>query len=201
MLADGPAVERVMREAAPLALPGAVGRRRARRRRTGPSALPHSQQRPGSSTSTPVLGARRRPSRDSSSCSSRAGGRAGDMRAVLPRSRESSSRSETSSDRRARGACVTTLDPELAQSLAETVARSRTALRSRAGAVPRVIAGGGVPSPRLRRRRPILSGKLDEPSFPLRLAAKDVELILDAASSAGVDLALAARPSHACHGR
>ena len=54
------------------------------------------------------------------------------------------------------------------------------------------IAGGGMDMPYAHMKtEAILSKKLDEPSFTLRLAAKDVELILDAASSAGVDLALA----------
>jgi 3-hydroxyisobutyrate dehydrogenase len=53
------------------------------------------------------------------------------------------------------------------------------------------IAGGGMDMPYAHMKtEAIVSGNM-EPSFTLRLAAKDVELILDAASDAGVDLALA----------
>jgi 3-hydroxyisobutyrate dehydrogenase len=53
------------------------------------------------------------------------------------------------------------------------------------------IAGGHMDMPYAHMKTgAIVSGDL-EPSFKLRLAAKDVELILDAATTAGVDLALA----------
>jgi 3-hydroxyisobutyrate dehydrogenase len=53
------------------------------------------------------------------------------------------------------------------------------------------IAGGGMDMPYAHMKtEAIVAGNM-EPSFTLRLAAKDVELILDAASNAGVDLALA----------
>jgi len=53
------------------------------------------------------------------------------------------------------------------------------------------IAGGNMDMPYAHLKTgAILSGNL-EPSFTLRLAAKDTELILDAAAQAGVDLGLA----------
>ena len=53
------------------------------------------------------------------------------------------------------------------------------------------IAGGGMDMPYAHMKtEAIVSGNM-EPSFTLRLAAKDVELIVDAASNAGIDLALA----------
>jgi 3-hydroxyisobutyrate dehydrogenase len=54
------------------------------------------------------------------------------------------------------------------------------------------IAGGGMDMPYAHMKtEAILSGNM-APSFTLRLAAKDVELILDAAAEADVDLGLAA---------
>ncbi len=53
------------------------------------------------------------------------------------------------------------------------------------------IAGGGMDMPYAHMKtEAIVSGNM-EPSFTLRLAAKDVELIVDAASNARIDLALA----------
>jgi 3-hydroxyisobutyrate dehydrogenase len=53
------------------------------------------------------------------------------------------------------------------------------------------IAGGNMDMPYAHlKTEAIVSGNL-EPSFTLRLAAKDVELILDAAADAGLDLGLA----------
>ena len=99
------------------------------------------------------------------------------------------------------------------ENLAETVAFAQ-ALGVEPERFLESIAGGGMDMPYAHMKtEAILSGKLDEPSFTLRLAAKDVELILDAASSAGVDLALAraslarmsrgdrARPRRRGHGR
>ena len=54
------------------------------------------------------------------------------------------------------------------------------------------IAGGNMDMPYAHMKTgAIVSGDL-QPSFTLRLAAKDVELILDAAADAGVDLGVAA---------
>ncbi len=76
------------------------------------------------------------------------------------------------------------------ENVAETVAFAQ-ALGVEPGLFLESIAGGGMDMPYAHMKtEAIVAGNM-EPSFTLRLAAKDVELILDAASNAGVDLALA----------
>jgi 3-hydroxyisobutyrate dehydrogenase len=78
----------------------------------------------------------------------------------------------------------------LVETLAETIAFAEGL-----GVDPRqflqTIEGGGLDSPYAQLKGRMMIERALEPSFTLRLAAKDVDLVLEAAAREGIDLALA----------
>jgi 3-hydroxyisobutyrate dehydrogenase len=194
MLADGPTVDAVMREAAPAAVPGAVWAQ------TSTVGAEWTQRLAALAVvaglvyvDAPVLGTRA-PAEQGQLVVLLAGPE--DARAtcaaVLPAiARKLVSLGDEVGSASALKLVLNHWILNSLENLAETVAFAQ-ALGVEPERFLESIAGGGMDMPYAHMKtEAILSGKLDEPSFTLRLAAKDVELILDAASSAGVDLALA----------
>ena len=194
MLADGPTVDAVMREAAPAAVPGAVWAQTSTVGAEWTQRLAALAAEAGLVyVDAPVLGTRA-PAEQGQLVVLLAGPE--DARAtcaaVLPAiARKLVSLGDEVGSASALKLVLNHWILNSLENLAETVAFAQ-ALGVEPERFLESIAGGGMDMPYAHMKtEAILSGKLDEPSFTLRLAAKDVELILDAASSAGVDLALA----------
>jgi 3-hydroxyisobutyrate dehydrogenase len=194
MLADGPTVDAVMREAAPAAVPGAVWAQTSTVGAEWTQRLAALAAEAGLVyVDAPVLGTRA-PAEQGQLVVLLAG--PDDARAtcaaVLPAiARKLVSLGDEVGSASALKLVLNHWILNSLENLAETVAFAQ-ALGVEPERFLESIAGGGMDMPYAHMKtEAILSGKLDEPSFTLRLAAKDVELILDAASSAGVDLALA----------
>jgi 3-hydroxyisobutyrate dehydrogenase len=194
MLADGPTVDAVMREAAPAAVPGAVWAQTSTVGAEWTQRLAALAAEAGLVyVDAPVLGTRA-PAEQGQLVVLLAGPE--DARAtcaaVLPAiARKLVSLGDEVGSASALKLVLNHWILNSLENLAETVAFAQ-ALGVEPERFLESIAGGGMDMPYAHMKtEAILSGKLDEPSFTLRLAAKDVELILDAASTAGVDLALA----------
>jgi 3-hydroxyisobutyrate dehydrogenase len=194
MLADGPTVDAIMREAAPAAVPGAVWAQTSTVGAEWTQRLAALAAEAGLVyVDAPVLGTRA-PAEQGQLVVLLAGPE--DARAtcaaVLPAiARKLVSLGDEVGSASALKLVLNHWILNSLENLAETVAFAQ-ALGVEPERFLESIAGGGMDMPYAHlKTEAILSGKLDEPSFTLRLAAKDVELILDAASSAGVDLALA----------
>jgi 3-hydroxyisobutyrate dehydrogenase len=194
MLADGPTVDAVMREAAPAAVPGAVWAQTSTVGAEWTQRLAALAAEAGLVyVDAPVLGTRA-PAEQGQLVVLLAGPE--DARAtcaaVLPAiARKLVSLGDEVGSASALKLVLNHWILNSLENVAETVAFAQ-ALGVEPERFLESIAGGGMDMPYAHMKTEvILSGKLDEPSFTLRLAAKDVELILDAASSAGVDLALA----------
>jgi 3-hydroxyisobutyrate dehydrogenase len=194
MLSDGPTVDAVMREAAPAAVPGAVWAQTSTVGAEWTQRLAALAAEAGLVyVDAPVLGTRA-PAEQGQLVVLLAGPE--DARAtcaaVLPAiARKLVSLGDEVGSASALKLVLNHWILNSLENLAETVAFAQ-ALGVEPERFLESIAGGGMDMPYAHMKtEAILSGKLDEPSFTLRLAAKDVELILDAASSAGVDLALA----------
>jgi 3-hydroxyisobutyrate dehydrogenase len=194
MLSDGPTVDAVMREAAPAAVPGAVWAQTSTVGAEWTQRLAALAAEAGLVyVDAPVLGTRA-PAEQGQLVVLLAGPE--DARAtcaaVLPAiARKLVSLGDEVGSASALKLVLNHWILNSLENLAETVAFAQ-ALGVEPERFLESIAGGGMDMPYAHMKtEAILSGKLDEPSFTLRLAAKDVELILDAASSAGIDLALA----------
>ena len=194
MLADGPTVDAVMREAAPAAVPGAVWAQTSTVGAEWTQRLAALAAEAGLVyVDAPVLGTRA-PAEQGQLVVLLAGPE--DARAtctaVLPAiARKLVSLGDEVGSASALKLVLNHWILNSLENLAETVAFAQ-ALGVEPERFLESIAGGGMDMPYAHMKtEAILSGKLDEPSFTLRLAAKDVELDPGRGLERGVDLALA----------
>jgi 3-hydroxyisobutyrate dehydrogenase len=194
MLADGPTVERVMREAAPSAVPGTVWAQTSTvgidwTRRLAELASEHGLV----FVDAPVLGTRA-PAEEGQLVVLLAGpaGARHVCETALPAvARKLVWLGEEIGSASALKLVLNHWIINSVENVAETIAYAQS-LDVDPGRFLEAIAGGNMDMPYAHMKTgAIVSGDL-QPSFTLRLAAKDVELILDAAAETGVDLGVAA---------